>query len=112
MAFLFMEIKTTKAVEEFITSLEKFTIAKVLRVIDLLEKFGNQLKLPHSKSLGKGLFEGLFELRIRGNKEIRIFYAYHSNKVILLHGFIKKSQQIPQKEISIANSRLKDLGLG
>ena len=52
-----MEIHITKEVEGFIITLDKLTIAKILRVIDLLEKFGNQLQLPHSKPLGKGLFE-------------------------------------------------------
>ena len=66
-----MEIYITTEVDELIASLEDVIIAKVLRTIDLLEKFGNQLRLPHSKAIGKGLFE----LRIRGYKEIRIFMA-------------------------------------
>lgn len=51
-----------EAVEIFLTKLEKPTIAKVLRTVDLLERFGNQLGMPHSKSVGRNLFE----LRIRG----------------------------------------------
>jgi len=100
-----MEIQIIKEVELFISSLEKSTIAKVLRTIDLLEKFGNQLQLPHSKPIGNGLFE----LRIRSHQEIRLLYIYHKNKAILLHGFIKKSRQIPKKEINIAYRKLKDL---
>ena len=100
-----MEIHIITAVNEFIVSLEESAIAKVLRTIDLLEKFGNQLQLPHSKSIG----HGLFELRIHGRQEIRIFYGYHGKRAILLHGFIKKSRQIPKQELNIAQSRLKDL---
>jgi len=37
--------------DKFIKSLEKPTIAKVLRIIDLLEKFGYNLGLPYSKKL-------------------------------------------------------------
>ena len=48
-------------VEAFIRSLEKPTIAKVLRTIDLLETFGNTLGAPHSKKVNARLFE----LRIR-----------------------------------------------
>jgi len=55
--------------EKFIQSLEKSTIAKTLRTIDLLEKFGYDLKFPHSKKIAKNLLE----LRIRGRQEIRIF---------------------------------------
>lgn len=91
--------------EEFIKILEKSTIAKVLRAIDLLEKFGHQLEMPHSKNVGRGLFE----LRVRGKQEIRIFYTFSNNAAVLLHGYIKKTQQIPGKELSTAQSRLKVL---
>ena len=100
-----MEIHITTAVKEFIASLEESAIAKVLRTIDLLEKFGSRLQLPHSKAIG----HGLFELRIHGRREICIFYGYHRKRAILLHGFIKKSRQIPGQELHIAQSRLKDL---
>ena len=91
------------SLEKFIQSLEKSTIAKVLRVIDLLEKFNFKLDLPHSKKISNRLFE----LRIRGKQEIRIFYTFHKSEIILLSGFIKKSQKIPKKEINIAIQKLK-----
>lgn len=100
-----MEIYLTKEVKKFIASQEAPIIAKVLRTIDLLEQFGNQLQLPHSKSIG----QGLFELRISGYKTIRIFYGYHNQKAILFHGFIKKTQQIPKNEINIARRRFKEI---
>lgn len=92
-------------VESFILSLEKATIAKVLHVIDLLEKFGYQLGLPHSKKVSTNLFE----LRIRGQQEVRIFYTFQKRNVIILYGFIKKSQGIPRREIEQAKRKLKDL---
>ncbi len=93
--------------EEFIRSLEKPTIAKILRVIDLLEFFGNRLGMPHSKKvIGR-----LFELRVRGIQEVRILYAFDRGGAVLLHGFIKKSQHIPQKEIKVGLSKLKRLTL-
>jgi len=54
-----------KPVEEFIKSCESATIAKILRQIDLLEKYGKFLLMPHSKKLTKDLYE----LRIRGKKD-------------------------------------------
>ena len=93
------------SLEKFIQSLEKSTIAKVLRVIDLLEKFNFRLDLPHSKKISNRLFE----LRIRGKQEIRIFYTFQKSEIILLYGFIKKSQKIPKKEINIAIQKLKQL---
>ena len=87
--------------EQFIHSLESGTIAKVLRVIELLEMFGNRLGMPHSKSVGGGLFE----LRIRGVQDVRIFYAFKSGEALLLHGYIKKSRRAPLKELQTARRK-------
>lgn len=100
-----MQILTDSQVEKFIQSLEKPAIAKVLRTIDLLETFGHKLTLPHSKKVTKKLFE----LRIRGQQEVRIFYAFHNEAAYLLHGFIKKSQKIPQRELAAAIFKLNRL---
>lgn len=93
------------SLEKFIKSLEKPTVAKVLRTIDLLENFGRNLGLPHSKKVS----ERLYELRIRGAQEVRIFYTFRKSQIFLLRGFIKKSQRIPQKEIRIAIERARRL---
>jgi len=90
-------------VEIFVTKLEKPTIAKVLRTIDLLERFEHQLGMPHSKNID----HSLFELRILGKQEIRLIYTFHNNKAVILHGFIKKSQKIPKKEITAAQQKLR-----
>ena len=93
------------SVEDFILSLEKQTTAKVLRVIDLLGKFGHHLSLPHSKKISADLFE----LRIRGRQEVRIFYTFQQGSAVILHGFIKKSQVTPAREIEQAKKKLKGL---
>lgn len=100
-----MDIKIEASVEKFIQSLEKGTIAKILRTIDLLEYFGEQLGPPHSKKIK----DGIFELRIRGQQEIRIFYTFHNRQIILFHAFRKKSQKIPAAEIDRAIKKLKNL---
>lgn len=91
------------SLEKFIKSLQNPTIAKVLRIIDLLEKFGQKLGPPHTKKISARLFE----LRISGKQEVRIFYSFHKSQIFLLHGFVKKSQKIPQREIKIALLRLR-----
>jgi len=91
--------------EGFIRSLEKPVIAKVLRAIDLLEMFGHQISPPHSKKVEIRLFE----LRIRGRQEVRIFYTFHKNEAVLLYGFVKKSKRIPKREIQTAVQKLKAL---
>ena len=91
------------SLEKFIKSLQKPILAKVLRIIDLLEMFGQKLGLPHTKKVSTNLFE----LRISGKQEVRIFYSFHKSKIFLLCGFIKKSQKIPKKEINIAIKKMK-----
>ena len=101
-----MEIQLfDKSLEKFIKNLEKPTIAKVLRIIDLLEKFGEKLGFPHTKKIALSLFE----LRISGRQEVRIFYTFRKSKIFLLHGFVKKSQETPRREIKIAFQKLKDI---
>ena len=67
----------------------------MLKTINLLEEFGERLRMPHSKYIRSNLFE----LRVRGKQEIRIFYCFGKNGAYLLHGFIKKSQNTPNREI-------------
>jgi len=93
------------SLEKFIKSLQKPTIAKVLRTIDLLERFGQKLGPPHIKKISARLFE----FRVSGKQEVRIFYSFHKSQIFLLHGFVKKSQKIPSKEIKIVLQKLKGL---
>lgn len=88
-------------VEKFIRSLDKATISKFTREANLLEKHGPSLGMPYSKKLTRNLCE----LRIRGKQEVRIIYGFIGNKIYLLHGFLKKTQKTPMKEIEIAQQR-------
>ena len=101
-----MKIKFyNKKLEHFIESLEKPEIAKTLRILDLLEYFGKNLGMPYSKKVA----EYLFELRVRGKKEIRIIYSFIGGGIILLNAFIKTTRKIPRKEIRIAKKRFKSI---
>jgi phage-related protein len=93
------------SLEHFIKSLETTTIARVVKTINLLQKFNFKLGMPHSKKVNKDLFE----LRVRGKQEVRIFYSFDQSRIILIHGFVKKSQKLPKKEIQIAIKKLKHL---
>ncbi len=101
-----MEIKIVdRVLEKFLSSLERSTLAKVLRTIDLLEMFGSELGMPHSKKVtGR-----IFELRVKGRQEVRILYAFHRNQVILLHGFVKKTAKMPQRELKMAVKKWENL---
>ena len=93
-----MQIILLDFVETFLESLNAKEIAKVIRTVELLEEFGNGLGMPHSKHMS----EGLLELRIRGTREIRIFYCFHKKQAVLLHACIKKTQKTLDKELDKA----------
>lgn len=92
-------------IEDFVSNLEKSTFAKTLRTLDLLEKYGSNLGMPHSKKIDAHLYE----LRIRGKTEIRFIYTFYQRSAVLLHAFIKKNQRIPKKALNLARKRLSSL---
>ncbi len=93
-----MEVILFDSAETFLESLSAAELAKALRVVDLLEAFGSDLRMPHSRHVSGGLLE----LRIRGKRETRIFYCFKNNKAMLLHGFIKKTKKASIREIAKA----------
>jgi phage-related protein len=79
--------------------------AKISNTFDLLLEFGIRLGLPHVK---KVVNTNLWELRIVGGDNIRIFYVASSGKkFLLLHGFVKKTQKTNKNELKTAIFRLK-----
>lgn len=90
-------------VEEFILSQNNKMRAKIFRALDILAQNGYSLREPYSKQLEKDLYE----LRIQQGSDItRILYFFVVNgKVILLSGFVKKTQKTPKKEIALAKKR-------
>ena len=71
---------------------------------------GPNLGAPHTKAFGNGLFE----LRLKGAEGIgRVFFCTLVGKrIVMLHGFIKKSDKTPRREREIAEARLKEVKHG
>ncbi|HEX9811658.1 MAG TPA: type II toxin-antitoxin system RelE/ParE family toxin [Burkholderiales bacterium] len=85
-------------------------VADYARIVELVIEHGPNLRLPYSRAFGSGLFE----LRPRGKSGIgRAFYCFLAGqRVVVLHAFIKKSQQTPEREIEIARRRMKEIRNG
>lgn len=85
-------------------------VADYTRLVELLAEHGPSLRLPHSRALG----ERLFELRPRGRSGIgRAFYCFLlGRRVVVVHAFIKKTQETPDKELKLARKRVKELQHG
>jgi phage-related protein len=95
-------------VSSFILGLPVKDQVKVLRTIRLLEAEGVRLTGPHSKAIQGE--RNLYELRvILGNNIQRVFYyLFDGSTFVLLHGFTKKTQKTPSREIATAISRRED----
>ena len=72
-------------------------------------EFGCPVGMPLCRSI-QGQ-KGLWEIRINlaGGRIARVFFCAHQGNMILLHGFIKKTQKTPDKEIATAVRRMRGL---
>ena len=82
-------------------------LADYLRLVELLIEFGPDLRMPHSRALGGGLFE----LRPRGREGIgRALYCYLiGERVVVLHAFMKKTQATPERDLKTARRRMREV---
>jgi phage-related protein len=85
-------------------------LADYARLVELLAEYGPSLRVPHSRAFG----DGLFELSPRGRSGIgRAFYCFLVGKhIVILHAFIKKTQQTPDRELKLARKRKKEMERG
>jgi len=93
-------------VSEFIDNLDPKQQVKVIRILKYIDEFGLQSVIPHVRKLSG---YKLWEIRILGKDNIRIIYAiYVANKILLLHGFMKKTQKTSSSDIEKALVRLNE----
>lgn len=97
------ESRFLEEANEFIASLDRKSAAKIIYNIDLAEQ-------TNDPRLFKKLQEEIWEFRIRyAGKQIRLlaFWDKTDNKetlVMATHGFIKKVDKVPAKEIERAEN--------
>ncbi len=95
-------IQFHEAAAQYVEKLSKEKLKSLSKEIALLRLSGNELRLPHSKSLGKGLFE----LRER-EFGIRRANAFNGKMVIIVLAGGDKSSQ--ERDIKTARKRLGEL---
>ncbi len=69
-------------------------------------QYGWPLGMPLVKSLGDGLWEVRCQLR---DGIARIVFVVEEGLMVVVHGFVKKSQKTPRKELQIARRRAAEL---
>jgi phage-related protein len=82
-------------------------LADYARLVELLMEFGPDMRMPHSRAMGAGLFE----LRPRGREGVgRAFYCFAiGQRVVILHAFVKKTRETPEHDLQIARKRMKEV---
>ncbi len=92
---------------EFLCELPVKHRAKAYWEIELLKNHGKKLKEPYVKKVSGDKYEDLWELRIKFASDISriIYFIPIDNTFIFLHGFVKKADKIPAKELEIAIKR-------
>jgi phage-related protein len=65
---------------------------------------------PIGKPLVGGLGNGLWEVRSRlGDRVARVMFFVEGRTMVLLHGFVKKTQKTPRYELDLALKRMNQL---
>ena len=69
-------------------------------------EFGWPIGMPVCQALGGGLWEIRSDLP--NNRTARVIFCIAEGRMVLLHGFIKKTQKTPRSDLELARKRQKD----
>lgn len=105
-AFFFQAASGAEPVREWLKDLDDKDRRVIGEDIATVE-YGWPVGMPICRPLGDGLWEVRSSLPSR--REARIFFSVIEEQMVLLHGFIKKTQKTPKAELDLALKRLKDI---
>jgi phage-related protein len=89
-------------VQEWLKQLEALDRKIVGADIKTVE-YGWPLGMPTCRSMGKGLYE--VRSNLPSSKIARVLFCIYEENMILLHGFIKKTQKTPAQDLKLALKR-------
>jgi phage-related protein len=92
-------------VHEWLKSLSKKDRLRIGADLQTVE-YGFPIGMPTCRYMGKGLYEVRTNL---DNRISRILFLVEDGKMILLHGFIKKSEKTPKHDLDLALERKRKL---
>ena len=70
-------------------------------------EFGWPVGMPVCRPLGKGLYE--VRSNLEGERIARVLFCFHRGKMVLLHGFVKKTRKTPDGDLDLAMKRKKEV---
>ena len=82
---------------------DKQTIGVDIKTVE----YGWPIGMPVSRSLGKGLYE--VRSHISHKRIARVIFTIVDGYMVLLNGFVKKTQKTPKEEIALALKRMKEI---
>ena len=90
---------------EFLEDIQPKIAAKIAKWIEKLKQEGPNLPRPYADIVrGK-----IRELRVGfGSNEYRFLYFFFGKTIVITHGFLKKTQRVPEDEIERAGRYMKD----
>ncbi len=100
-------VSGTEPVRDWLINLDKEKRRKIGIDIKTVQ-FGWPMGMPLVRKLERGLWETRSHLP---GGIARVMSTVDGSTMILLHGFIKKSQATPQQDLATARRRLADLGV-
>jgi phage-related protein len=70
-----------------------------------------QFRWPVGMPLCRAMSDGLWEMRsnLPSNRIARVLFCIMRDRIVVLHGFIKKTQKTPDQELSLARKRKREL---
>lgn len=85
--------------EEYLDSLSDKDATKLLAVINNIEEYG--LAIAERQKWTKKLESNLYEIRSKHASNIQraIYFHWENNRYVITHGFTKKTQKTPKREI-------------
>lgn len=63
--------------------------------------------MPVSRPLGQGLWE--VRSTVSGNRIARVIFCIAQGRMVLLHGFMKKTRKISNEDLALARRRMKEI---
>ncbi|MBE9100316.1 type II toxin-antitoxin system RelE/ParE family toxin [Vacuolonema iberomarrocanum] len=70
-------------------------------------EYGWPIGMPTCRSMGKGLYE--VRSNLPNGTIARVLFCIYQENILLLHGFIKKTQKTPKQDLDLALKRKKKL---
>ena len=105
-AYFYETPSGNQPVKDWIKGLSSADRQLVGRDVQKVE-FGWPIGMPYCRSLGNGLWEVRSDLT--GGRIGRVIFCVGGGRMVLLHGFIKKTQKTTARDLELALKRMKEM---